>query len=35
VIIAAGRVRAQCALQELTSTSLEDAFFELTMKEPA
>jgi len=35
VIIAAGRVRAHCALQELTSTSLEDAFFELTTKEPA
>ncbi len=35
VIIADGRVRAQCALQELTTTSLEDAFFELTMKEPA
>ena len=35
VIIAAGRVRAHCALQELTTTNLEDAFFELTMKEPA
>ena len=35
VIIAAGRVRAQCALQELTTTNLEDAFFELTTKEPA
>jgi ABC-2 type transport system ATP-binding protein len=35
VIIAAGRVRAHCALQELTSANLEDAFFELTMKEPA
>ena len=35
VIIAAGRVRAHCAVHELTSTSLEDAFFELTMKEPA
>ena len=35
VIIAAGHVRAQCALQELTTTNLEDAFFELTMKEPA
>jgi ABC-2 type transport system ATP-binding protein len=30
VIIAAGRVRAQCPLQELTKTNLEDAFFELT-----
>jgi ABC-2 type transport system ATP-binding protein len=30
VIIAAGRVRAQCPLEELTTTSLEDAFFELT-----
>jgi ABC-2 type transport system ATP-binding protein len=35
VIIAAGRVRAHCALQELTTTNLEDAFFELTTKEPA
>jgi ABC-2 type transport system ATP-binding protein len=35
VIIADGRVRAHCALQDLTTTSLEDAFFELTMKEPA
>jgi ABC-2 type transport system ATP-binding protein len=35
VIIAAGRVRAHCALQELTTSNLEDAFFELTMKEPA
>jgi ABC-2 type transport system ATP-binding protein len=30
VIIAAGRVRAQCPLEELTTTSLEDAFFQLT-----
>jgi ABC-2 type transport system ATP-binding protein len=30
VIIAAGRVRAHCPLQELTTTNLEDAFFELT-----
>jgi ABC-2 type transport system ATP-binding protein len=35
VIIAAGRARAHCALQELTTTNLEDAFFELTTKEPA
>src|SRR3954468_15299848 len=35
VIIAAGRVRAHCALRELTATNLEDAFFELTTKEPA
>jgi ABC-2 type transport system ATP-binding protein len=35
VIIAAGRVQAHCALKDLTTTSLEDAFFELTMKEPA
>ena len=35
VIIAAGRVRAHCAVHELTTTNLEDAFFELTMKEPA
>jgi ABC-2 type transport system ATP-binding protein len=34
VIIAAGRIRAHCALQELTTNNLEDAFFELTMKEP-
>jgi ABC-2 type transport system ATP-binding protein len=30
VIIAAGRVRAHCPLTELTTTNLEDAFFELT-----
>jgi ABC-2 type transport system ATP-binding protein len=30
VIIAAGRVRAHAPLQELTTTNLEDAFFELT-----
>jgi len=30
VIIADGRVRAHCALDELTATNLEDAFFELT-----
>ena len=30
VIIAAGRVRAHSPLHELTTTNLEDAFFELT-----
>jgi ABC-2 type transport system ATP-binding protein len=30
VIIAAGRVRAHCPLHDLSTTNLEDAFFELT-----